>query len=50
MGKTFCALAAGLEKTEKCDEYSRILVTRSVTATEQYGFLPELVMAQSLCS
>lgn len=39
-GKTFCALAAGLEKTEKCDEYSRILVTRSVTATEQYGFLP----------
>lgn len=39
-GKTFCALAAGLEKTERCDKYSRILVTRSVTATEQYGFLP----------
>lgn len=38
-GKTFCTLAAGLQRTEK-DVYSRILVTRSVTATEQYGFLP----------
>lgn len=39
-GKTFCALATALEKTEKGKRYSRILVTRSVTATEQYGFLP----------
>lgn len=39
-GKTFCALATALEKTEKENQYSRILVTRSVTATEQYGFLP----------
>lgn len=38
-GKTFCTLAAGLHQTEK-EIYSRILVTRSVTATEQYGFLP----------
>lgn len=38
-GKTFCALAAGLERIDQ-NEYSRILVTRSVTATEQYGFLP----------
>lgn len=41
-GKTFCTLAVGLEKTfnGKENKYSRILVTRSVTATEQYGFLP----------
>lgn len=39
-GKTFCTLAAGLEETENNKKYSRILVTRSVTATEQYGFLP----------
>lgn len=39
-GKTFCALAAGLQGTEVEEKYSRILVTRSVTATEQYGFLP----------
>ena len=41
-GKTFCALAAGLQKTEVEDRYSRILVTRSVTAAgeEKYGFLP----------
>ena len=39
-GKTFCTLAAGLEETEVKGKYSRILVTRSVTATEQYGFLP----------
>lgn len=39
-GKTFCTLAAGLEETEVNNKYSRILVTRSVTATEQYGFLP----------
>ena len=39
-GKTFCTLAAGLEETEENKKYSRILVTRSVTATEQYGFLP----------
>ena len=38
-GKTFCALAVGLQQTEE-NKYSRILVTRSVTATEQYGFLP----------
>lgn len=38
-GKTYCTLAAGLQRTEK-NVYSRILVTRSVTATEQYGFLP----------
>lgn len=38
-GKTFCTLAAGLQEIEK-KKYSRILVTRSVTATEQYGFLP----------
>ena len=38
-GKTFCALAAGLEG-HKNNKYSRILVTRSVTATEQYGYLP----------
>ena len=38
-GKTFCALAAGLQAQE-LGKYSRILVTRSVTATEQYGFLP----------
>ena len=38
-GKTYCALAAGLAEIEG-DKYSRILVTRSVTATEQYGFLP----------
>lgn len=39
-GKTFCTLAAGLEETENNQKYSRILVTRSVTASEQYGFLP----------
>ncbi len=39
-GKTFCALAAGLENTFNNNKYSRILVTRSVTASEQYGFLP----------
>ena len=39
-GKTFCTLAAGLEEIEINKKYSRILVTRSVTATEQYGFLP----------
>lgn len=39
-GKTFCTLAAGLEETEVNNKYSRILVTRSVNATEQYGFLP----------
>lgn len=38
-GKTFCALASGLEG-QKSKKYSRILVTRSVTATEQYGYLP----------
>lgn len=38
-GKTFCTLAAGLAK-QKENKYSRILVTRSVTATEEYGFLP----------
>lgn len=38
-GKTFCALASGLHGLEN-NKYSRILVTRSVTATEQYGFLP----------
>ena len=37
-GKTFCTLAAGLEYTMEKKKYSRILVTRSVTATEQYGF------------
>lgn len=39
-GKTFCALAVGLEDTEANAKYSRVLVTRSVNATEQYGFLP----------
>ena len=39
-GKTFCTLASGLECTMEKNKYSRILVTRSVTATEQYGFLP----------
>ena len=39
-GKTFCALAAGLQGVETEKKYSRILVTRSVTATEEYGFLP----------
>ena len=39
-GKTFCTLAAALEYTFNQNNYSRILVTRSVTATEQYGFLP----------
>lgn len=39
-GKTFCTLAAGLENTFNNNKYSRILVTRSVTASEQYGFLP----------
>lgn len=39
-GKTFCTLAAGLQETEENRNYSRILVTRSVTASEQYGFLP----------
>lgn len=38
-GKTFCTMATGLYGTEN-KEYSRILVTRSVTASEQYGFLP----------
>lgn len=38
-GKTICTLAAGLEGQRK-KQYSRILVTRSVTATEQYGYLP----------
>ena len=40
-GKTFCALAVGLEKTFNMDIYPRkMLVTRSVTATEDYGYLP----------
>ena len=39
-GKTFCTLAAGLQETMENENYSRILVTRSVTASEQYGFLP----------
>lgn len=39
-GKTFCALASGLEYAFNQNRYSRIMVTRSVTATEQYGFLP----------
>lgn len=39
-GKTFCTLAAGLQGVCEEGKYSRILVTRSVTATEQYGFLP----------
>ena len=39
-GKTFCTLAVGLERSFNENSYSRILVTRSVTATEQYGFLP----------
>lgn len=39
-GKTFCTLAAGLQETEANKKYSRIMVTRSVTATEEYGFLP----------
>ena len=39
-GKTFCTLAVGLEETIENHGYSRILVTRSVTASEQYGFLP----------
>lgn len=39
-GKTFCTLATGLEETIENHKYSRILVTRSVTASEQYGFLP----------
>ena len=39
-GKTFCTLAVGLEETIENRRYSRILVTRSVTASEQYGFLP----------
>ena len=39
-GKTFCTLAAGLQETMENQSYSRILVTRSVTASEQYGFLP----------
>ena len=38
-GKTYCTMGVGLQKTEE-GEYSRILVTRSVTASEQYGFLP----------
>ena len=38
-GKTFCALAAGLQG-HKEKKYSRILVARSATATEEYGFLP----------
>jgi len=38
-GKTFCTLAVALQEN-KTKEYSRILVTRSVTATEQYGYLP----------
>lgn len=39
-GKTFCTLAVGLDEVLEQKKYSRILVTRSVTATEQYGFLP----------
>ncbi len=39
-GKTFCALAAALEQTERNSTFSRILVTRSVTSTEKYGYLP----------
>lgn len=39
-GKTFCTLAAGLQETMENQNYSRNLVTRSVTASEQYGFLP----------
>ena len=38
-GKTFCALAAGLQGHQE-KKYSRILVARSATATEEYGFLP----------
>lgn len=38
-GKTFCALATGLQGVDQ-ENYSRVLVTRSVTASEQYGFLP----------
>ena len=38
-GKTFCALAAGLQGHQD-KKYSRILVSRSTTATEEYGFLP----------
>lgn len=38
-GKTFCSLAVALHEN-KTKEYDRILVTRSVTATEQYGYLP----------
>ena len=38
-GKTFCALAAGLQGHHE-KKYSRILVARSATATEEYGFLP----------
>jgi len=38
-GKTFCSLAVALNEN-KTKEYDRILVTRSVTATEQYGYLP----------
>jgi len=38
-GKTFCALAAGLQGHQE-KRYSRILVSRSTTATEEYGFLP----------
>lgn len=38
-GKTFCTLAAGLQGHQE-KKYSRILVSRSTTATEEYGFLP----------
>ena len=38
-GKTFCALAAGLDGHQD-KKYSRILVARSTMATEEYGFLP----------
>jgi len=38
-GKTFCALAVGLE-AQQSQKYSRILVSRSATSTEEYGFLP----------
>ena len=39
-GKTFITLACGLSETTDNKKYERILVTRSVSATEQYGYLP----------
>jgi len=38
-GKTFCTLATGLQGHQD-KKFSRILVSRSTTATEEYGFLP----------